>query len=99
MVIEWKRVRVKPEARDRWLEKDREIWTVGLAREEGFLGKEVWLGDGSEVIVVIHWRTEEDWKGIPQERLDGLTRRFSEAFPEDDWERLETRCYQVVQAP
>jgi uncharacterized protein (TIGR03792 family) len=98
MVIEWKKVRVKPEALDRWLEKDREIWTAGLSREESFLDKEVWLGEGAEVIVVIRWRSEEEWKGIPQERLDELTRRFSEAFPEDDWERIETCSYEVARS-
>jgi uncharacterized protein (TIGR03792 family) len=98
MVIEWKKVRVKPEARDRWLEKGREIWTAGLAREKGFLGKEVWLGEGAEVIVMVRWRTEEDWKGIAQERLDELTRRFGETVPEDDWERIETCSYEVVQS-
>ena len=98
MVIEWKKVRVKPEARDRWLEKDREIWTAGLAGEEGFLDKEVWLGEGSEVIVMVRWRSEEDWKGIPKDRLEELTRRFGEAVPEDDWERIETCSYEVVQS-
>jgi uncharacterized protein (TIGR03792 family) len=98
MVIEWKKVRVKPEARDRWLEKDREIWTAGLAREEGFLGQEVWLGEGSEVIVLVRWRSEEEWKSIPQERLDDLTRRFSEAFPEEAWERIETCSYEVARS-
>lgn len=43
MVIEWQKIRVRPELRDLFLEKDREIWTAGLAHEEGFLGKEVWL--------------------------------------------------------
>jgi len=99
MVIEWQKIRVKPEARDHWLRKDLEIWTAGLARREGFLGKEVWKGEEeAEVILVVRWRSEEDWKGIPQEHLDELDRQFGEAVPEGDWERLETRAYRVVQA-
>lgn len=101
MVIEWQKVRVHPEARGLYLKKDREIWTAGLAREEGFLGKEVWLGENVEtpedieVILVIRWRSEEDWKGMPKERMDDLDRRFREAVPEG-WELVETRSYEVA---
>lgn len=98
MVIEWQKIRVKPEARDHWLAKDLEIWTAGLARREGFLGKAVWRGEEEVVILVVRWRSEEDWKGIPQEHLDELDRRFGEEVPEDAWELLETRAYQVVQS-
>jgi uncharacterized protein (TIGR03792 family) len=101
MVIEWQKVRVQPEVRDLYLEKDREIWTAGLAREEGFLGKEVWLGEnlegigGIEIILVIRWKREEDWKGMPKERQDDLDRRFREAVPEG-WELVETLLYEVA---
>ena len=95
MVIEWQKVRVQPRVRDLYLEKDREIWTAGLAREEGFLGKEVWLGEGGEIILVIRWRREEDWKGMPKERQDDLDRQFREAVPEG-WELVETRSYEVA---
>ena len=101
MVIEWQKVRVQPEVRDLYLEKDREIWTAGLAREEGFLGKEVWLGETpetpeiTEVVLVIRWESEEDWQGMPKERQDDLDRRFREAVPEG-WELVETRSYEVA---
>jgi uncharacterized protein (TIGR03792 family) len=95
MVIEWQKVRVQPEVRGRYLEKDREIWTAGLAREEGFLGKEVWLGEDGEIILVIRWKSEKDWKGMPKERMDDLDRRFREAVPEG-WAWIETRSYEVA---
>lgn len=104
MVIEWQKVRVQPGVRDLYLEKDREIWTAGLAREEGFLGKEVWLGEDPEtpetpedieIILVIRWESEGDWKGMPKERQDDLDRQFREAVPEG-WELVETRSYEVA---
>jgi uncharacterized protein (TIGR03792 family) len=95
MVIEWQKVRVQPEVRDLYLKKDREIWTAGLAREEGFLGKEVWLGEDGEVILVIRWEKEEDWKEMPKEWMDDLDRRFREVVPEG-WELVETRSYEVA---
>ena len=95
MVIEWQKVRVQPEVRDLYLERDREIWTAGLAREKGFLGKEVWLGQDGDVILVIRWQSEDDWKGMPKERQDDLDRQFREAVPEG-WELVETRSYEVA---
>ena len=95
MVIEWQKVHVEPGVRDRYLESDREIWTAGLAREAGFLGKEVWLGEDIEVVLVIRWQSEEHWKGMPGERVDDLDRRFREAVPEG-WELVETRSYEVA---
>jgi uncharacterized protein (TIGR03792 family) len=96
MVIEWQKIRVNPKLRDGCLEKDQAIWTSGLAGEDGFLGKEVWLGEASEVILVIRWRSEEDWKAVAQERLDDLERRFREAVSKDDWELVETRSFRVA---
>lgn len=95
MVIEWQKVRVQPGVRDRYLEKDREVWTAGLAREEGFLGKEVWLGEEGDVILVIRWKHKDHWKGMPRDRQDDLDRRFREAVPEG-WELVETRSYEVA---
>jgi uncharacterized protein (TIGR03792 family) len=97
MIIEWQKIRVRSELRDLFLEKDEEIWTAGLAREAGFLGKEVWLGEGAEIILVIRWRSEEDWQGMPQERMDELDRRFRAALPEG-WEVAEMRSYRVVRS-
>lgn len=82
MVIEWLRIRVKPGLRDCFVKKDEEVWTAGLSREPGFLGKEVWLGeDETDLFLVIRWESEEAWKRIPQERLDELEQRFGEKFP------------------
>jgi uncharacterized protein (TIGR03792 family) len=96
MIIEWQKIHVRPELRDLYLEKDEEIWTAGLAREAGFLGKEVWLGE-EEIILVIRWRSEEDWEGMPKERIDELDRRFRTALP-DGWEMAEMRSYRVVRS-
>lgn len=93
MVVEWQRVKVRPEQRERWVEKDAEIWTPALREREGFLGKEVWLGeDASEVVLVIRWRSREDWEGMPAERIQELEERFRREVP--DWEMVECRAYE-----
>lgn len=96
MVVEWIRVRVAPGARDDFVKVDREVWTPGLSREAGFLGKEVWLGeDDTDLVLVLRWRSAEEWKGIPRARLEELERRFGEAFAEP-FQVVEVRSYQPV---
>jgi uncharacterized protein (TIGR03792 family) len=96
MVVEWQRVRVRPELLERYLEADEAVWTAGLRREEGFLGKEVWLDRerSGEAVLVIRWRSERHWKGIPEERLEDLERQFRERMPEGH-ERIEMRAFEV----
>lgn len=97
MVIEWQKVRVPPRLRDFYVEKDAEIWTPALRDQEGFLGKEVWLGeDGSEIVIVIRWRSRKDWEGMPGDRLVELTDRFCHEAPE--WELVECRAYEPSSA-
>lgn len=96
MVVEWQRVKVRPEVRDRYLEKDAEIWTTGLESEPGFLGKEVWLGEDGEVVLLIRWRSREEWQDIPPERLEELERRFRREIPDEAHEVIECKAYDVV---
>jgi len=95
IVIEWQRMRVRPELRERFLKKDEEIWTAGLAREPGFLGKEIWLGEDGEVVLVIRWASEETWKGVSLERLDELDRLFRAEISEG-YELLEVRSWRAA---
>ena len=96
MIVEWMRVRVAPGARDRFVEVDGEVWTPGLSEERGFLGKEVWLGDDeTDLVMVIRWRSEEEWKGIAPARLEELERRFRERFGEP-FQMVEIRAYRPV---
>lgn len=96
MIVEWRRMRVRSELVQRFLKADEAVWTAGLAREEGFLGKEVWLDrrEPGEVVLVIRWRSERDWTSIPGERLEELERRFREHLPEGH-ELVEMRVFEV----
>lgn len=96
-MIEWLRVWVRRDLRDDFLRKDAEVWTAGLSREPGFLGKEVWLGEEEdEVVLVIRWESEAAWKGIPEERLEELERQFRAAIP-DGHEVIEIHSFEVAE--
>lgn len=95
MVIELQRLWVEREVHDAWLAADREVWTAALSGEPGFLGKEVWQGEGDEVVLVIRWRSRAEWEAVPRERLERLEREFRGRMPHG-WETVEVRSYHVA---
>ena len=82
MVIEWLKVKVPPELREQYIQKDDEIWTSLLSSYPGFAGKEVWINpqDPMEIVMVIHWENRESWKSIPAEKLQETDRQFTAAM-------------------
>ncbi len=100
MVIELLKVKVTPEVREKYIQKDAEIWTTALAEYPGFLGKEVWINpnNSSEVILIIRWATKEQWKAIPPEVLEEVDKKFTQAMGES-YPIVESAEYQVRKFP
>jgi uncharacterized protein (TIGR03792 family) len=100
VVIELLKIKVPPIHREKFIQKDAEIWTAALTGFPGFLSKEVWIDPfvESEVILVIHWTTREQWKSIKQEDLDAIARHFDQevGYP---YEIVESSEYQVRKFP
>lgn len=96
MVIEWLKIKVAPEMREQYIQKDAEVWTAFLAEYPGFLGKEVWINpeDATEVILVIRWASKEDWKSVPSDRLAATDQRFAQALA-GSYPIIEAGEYQV----
>lgn len=97
MVIEWLKFRVNEELRERFVQLDSDIWTTALARQDGFLGKEVWISSArlDEVITVIRWSTADAWYSVPSHELEQAEQQFSAAMGPDTYELLESQEYQV----
>jgi uncharacterized protein (TIGR03792 family) len=96
MVIEWLKLRVSPELREKFIQKDAEIWTSMLATYPGFLGKEVWINPETptEVIIVIRWASREAWESVSSDRLKQVEKQFTQEFGEQQ-EIIEAAEYQV----
>ena len=101
MVIEWLKFRVSPEVREKFVQKDEQIWTKFLSQYPGFLSKEVWISPkvSDEVIVVIRWQSLEKWKSIPEELSIQVEVKFAQAMGEDQYEMIENLKYQVRKFP
>jgi uncharacterized protein (TIGR03792 family) len=100
MVIEWLTFEVDPEYRETFVQIDDQIWTSSLSQYPGFISKEVWISPEylGQVVLVVHWQTREQWKAIPQEELDAIEQRFSQAVS-FDYALVEVREYQVRRYP
>lgn len=98
MVIELLKFKVVPELRERYIQKDVEIWTQTLASCSGFISKEVWLNpyEPTEVILVIRWATPEQWKSISCELLEQTEKQFAQQLG-DTYQLIESSEYQVHQ--
>ncbi len=100
MVIEWLKIKVSPELREKFLQKDAEIWTSMLASYPGFLGKEVWIDPQipTEVVLVIRWASREAWESVPPERLKHVEQQFAQEIGEQQ-QIIEAAEYQVQKFP
>ena len=79
MIIEWLRFKIPPEKAEAFIQRDEEVWTPGLKRFPGFLGKEIWINpEQSEVVMFIRWKTREQWKSVPQSVIDELDSKMGE---------------------
>lgn len=101
MVIEWLKIRVLPELREQYIQKDEEIWTALLKKYPGFLGKEVWIDPNqpSEVVLTIRWADRAAWKSVPAHELEQTERLFSQVMGAGTYEMLEEGEYQVRKFP
>lgn len=92
MVIEWLKFKVNPEQSELFIQKDEEVWTAGLQKIPGFLGKEVWVDpEHNEIVMVIRWQSQEQWQAISEKTIQELDEKMG-VFKVPI---LESRSYQI----
>lgn len=101
MVIEWLKVRVSPELREKYIQKDEEIWTTALSKYPGFLGKQVWINpkQQDEVVLVIQWQSREAWNRVSAQHMEETERLFSQAMGKAVYSIIEEGEYQIRKFP
>lgn len=98
MVIELLKVEVAAEDREKYLQLDRKIWTKAIAQFPGFINKEVWLQPHvpNEVVLIIRWRSRQEWKSISLELLEAIERQFALEMDSISYKIVESVEYQVM---
>jgi uncharacterized protein (TIGR03792 family) len=101
MVIEWLKIQIAPGQRERYVQKDEEIWTTFLSQQSGFLSKETWIDpkQSDQVVFIIRWASREAWKAIPPQLLADTDQRFAQALGEISHKIIEAGEYQVRKFP
>lgn len=88
-VIEHLKVKVPEAARQAWLEAERGSWEPWLARQQGFLGRDLlWNPETEEGTLLIRWRSREAWKAIPEQEVTAVQQRFEQLAREATGQRL-----------
>lgn len=100
MIIEWLKFQVPADQREQFVQIDDEIWTAALQGYPGFLAKETWISPEEEtaVILVIRWRTRQEWKAIPADELADIEARFDAAV-DFEYSMQESKEFQVRRFP
>ena len=78
-VVEHLRIQVPSQGRQAWLEAERGSWEPWLARQEGFIGRDLlWDPETEEGTLLIRWRSREAWKAIPEKEVEKVQERFEQ---------------------
>ena len=79
VVVEHLRVKVPAEALDAWLEAEQGSWEPWLAQQPGFLDRQLlWDPEREEGTLLIHWRSRDQWKAIPDTEVEQVQDRFEQ---------------------
>ena len=77
MVIEELRLKVPAEAKEAWLNAEKEIWDPWLSSQDGFLGRQLfWDKEKEEALILVKWKSKKLWKSIPISEVNLVQEKF-----------------------
>ena len=77
VVVEHLRLKVPAEARQAWISAEQGSWEPWLARQQGFLDRQLlWDPATEEGTLLIRWANREHWKAIPPQEVQAVQERF-----------------------
>ena len=79
MVIEELRLKVPADAKEAWLNAEKEIWEPWLSSQDGFLGRQLfWDKVKEEALILVNWKSKKLWKSIPMSEVNEVQEKFEE---------------------
>ena len=79
MVIEELRLKVPADAKEVWLNAEKEIWEPWLSSQEGFLGRQLfWDKKEEEALILVNWKSKNLWKNIPMSEVNMVQEKFED---------------------
>ena len=78
-VIEELRLKVPANAKEAWLNAEKEIWDPWLSSQEGFLGRQLfWDKEKEEALILVNWKSKKLWKSIPMSEVNVVQQKFED---------------------
>ena len=78
-VTEELRLNIPAKYKKAWLEAEKQIWEPWLAKQEGFLGRQIFYNDEKEeALLLVNWENRKLWKKISNEEVNKIQRNFEE---------------------
>ncbi len=84
-VIEQLHFTVKPELIEKFIEFDAKIWTALLARQAGFIKKELWVGCSGNVYTNTYWKSLQHWQVIDKSLLEKTQNIFDDEIGKENY--------------
>ena len=79
MVTEELRLKVPSEAKEAWLNAEKEIWDPWLSSQDGFLGRQLfWDKEKEEALILLSWKSKKLWKSIPISEVNIVQGKFED---------------------
>ena len=79
MVTEELRLKVPSEAKEAWLNAEKEIWDPWLSSQDGFLGRQLfWDKEKEEALILVSWKSKKLWKSISMSEVNVVQQKFED---------------------
>ncbi len=79
MVVEELRIKVPADAKEVWLNAEKEIWEPWLSSQDGFLGRQLfWDKEKEAALILVNWKSKKLWKSIPISEVSVVQEKFED---------------------
>ena len=79
IVTEELRIRVPADAKEEWLNAEKQIWDPWLSSQDGFLGRQLfWNKQKEEALILVNWKSKKLWKSIPMSEVNEVQQKFED---------------------
>ena len=76
-ITEELRLNVPAKYKKAWLNAESQIWEPWLARQEGFLGRQIFYNEKKEeALLLVNWENKKLWKNISIKEVNKIQEKF-----------------------
>ena len=80
-IVEELRLSVPLKYKETWLKAEEEIWEPWLAKQDGFLGRQIFYNrKKEEALLLVKWESRNLWKNISNEEVDKMQKIYEETI-------------------